>query len=233
MRGFLYKDFILARTILIIIAVLAAFCSLGFFLSAGIEGGPTTRNLLIFFAFFAGGMLNMGFFGFDEKPVWFSFAASCPPSYRGQAASKYALILLINIGLLLVFAADGLLLKNNSEAALSIDKALRIPAIFFSIQIIMNAVELPFLSRFGSRKGVNIKFIFLAAIMFIAAVYLLFGDISFLSEQGFLEAVNKLLSSENANLVAAILTVSAIVLYFLSYLISAAVFRKGAENFEQ
>lgn len=233
MRGFLYKDFVLSKTNLIIMSVFTAFCVLGCFFAASSADEGFMKGVMIFAAFFLNGMLNMGFFGFDERRAWYGFAASCPSSYRGQAASKYILIFILNLVLLLIFAVVNLIVPLADGETRTVGSAFTTPVVFFSIQTIMNAIELPFLSRFGSQKGVNIKLIFLGSIIFIIGVYFLFGDISVFFEEDFLDALNKFISSGRANLITAFLPIAAIVLYFLSYLISAAVYRKGTENYEE
>lgn len=70
-------------------------------------------------------------------------------------------------------------------------------------------------------------------ILFAAIVYFLYGDISFFDMKKPFESIMKLFSKDWSLPVISALTYITIALYYISYRIALALYRKGAENYGQ
>ncbi len=235
MRGFFYKDVVMSKVSLIVIAALTVISAgAGVIVTKYYEDDPSTAMIIplavVVMDFIFVGMFDTGLFSFDENRLWQSFAASAPQAFKAQAQSKYLLALAINLFVVFVFfIADSItaFLTNTAYGRMTSAAFL-----MFSLQLISVAVEIPFMVRFGSQKGVNVKFAVMGMILLIVGIYFLFGDISFLFEGDFMEVLTAFLRKGGTVWAMALLPYFAIALYFLSYKISAALYRKGAENYD-
>lgn len=235
MRGFFYKDVVMSKTSLIVIAALTVLCaSAGVFAAKPYEDDPSAITIISFVLvvmdFIFVGMFDTGFFVFDENRLWQSFAAATPQAFKAQAQSKYLLGLAINLFVVFVFFFADNAAAFLTDTAYGMMTSVAVP--MFSIQLISSAVEIPFMVRFGSQKGVNVKFAIIGMIVLIAGIYLLFGDISFLFEGNFTESLTAFLQKGGTVWAMALLPYFAAAMYYLSYKISAALYRKGAENYD-
>ena len=115
------------------------------------------------------------------------------------------------------------------------------------INFAINTKSLPFVIRYGSKRGVNIKVAVILIIALCIGIYALFGDISyFMKGEGFVnqiqeavmningnEVADKLLKQDASKLLIASLIPHIIVgLYYLSYRISCKLYLKGTEEYD-
>ncbi len=235
MRGFFYKDVVMSKISLIVIAALTVISAgAGVYLTKFYENDSTAAMIfplaVVVMDFIFVGMFDTGLFSFDENRLWQSFAASTPQAFRAQAQSKYLLVLAINLFVIFVFQiADSI---TSFVTDTTYGSMTSVAFLMFSMQIISCAVEIPFMVRFGSQKGVNVKFAVMGMILLIVGIYFLFGDISFMFEGNFKEILSAFLQKGGTVWVMALLPYFAIALYFLSYKITTALYRKGAENYD-
>ncbi len=235
MRGFFYKDVVMSKISLIVIAALTVISAgVGVSVTKYYEDDPSMAMIIplavVVMDFIFVGMFDTGLFSFDENRLWQSFAASTPQSFKAQAQSKYLLVLAINLFVIFVFFIADSITAFLTDAAYGAMTSAAF--LMFSVQLISCAVEIPFMVRFGSQKGVNVKFAVIGIILLIVGIYFLFGDISFLFEGNFMESLTAFLQKGGTVWTMALLPYFAIALYFLSYKISAALYRKGAENYD-
>ncbi len=234
MRGFFYKDVVMSKVSLIVIAALTVVSAgVGVAVTKYYEGDPSAVIFplaVVVMDFIFVGMFDTGLFSFDENRLWQSFAASAPQSFKAQAQSKYLLVLAINLFVIFVFFIADSITAFLTDAAYGTMTSAAF--LMFSLQIISVAIEVPFMVRFGSQKGVNVKFAVMGIIILIVGIYLLFGDISFLFEGNFKEILSAFLQKGGTVWAMALLPYFAIALYYLSYKTSAALYRKGAENYD-
>ena len=106
MAGLLYKDFIVQRKNIIMIAVsVILVTSLNFFAIYGEDTDFEFFNLfwpLIYvFTFSLVGMMQEGLFECDERKKWAYYASASPLSVYGQVGSKYFFSLIISIAVLM------------------------------------------------------------------------------------------------------------------------------------
>lgn len=233
MKGFLYKDLVMSKMSLIVIAVmtvLSAITEIGFECSNKNPDAAIVGYAIVIMAFYAIGLLDTSLFTFDEKRLWQNFAASTPQSFRAQAQSKYLLVLAINLFPVFVFLVSdlvGALIVGRYFGSVS-----QIAFAMFSFQIFISAVEIPFFIRFGSKNGANIKLAIIGVIFLAIGIYLLFGDISFLFEGNFSEFIINFFDKGGIVWAMALLPYVSLALYFLSYRISVSLYRKGAECYD-
>ncbi len=234
MRGFFYKDVVMSKISLIVIAALTVISAgVGVSVTKYYEDDPSAVIFplaVVVMDFIFVGMFDTGLFSFDENRLWQSFAASAPQSFKAQAQSKYLLVLAINLFVVFVFFIADSITAFLTDAAYGTMTSAAF--LMFSIQIISVAIEIPFMVRFGSQKGVNVKFAIIGSIILIAGIYLLFGDISFMFEGNFEDSLTAFLQKGGTVWLMALLPYFAIALYFLSYTITTALYRKGAENYD-
>lgn len=230
MRGILYKEFLLSRTIIIVSAIYAALFGLVYSVGLGSDDESMMMGMVgCAVCFFLLSFMNEQFFRRDEKSCWLSFASSAPQSLKGQIEGKYILLLYMKVQTLFIF-----FVADNVAALVSgSSHVLSVALIMFCVMLIADAVEIPFMIRFGAEKGLAIKCAGIGAAAFIIGVYLLFGDISFLLKDDFIEAVIEMFSGGVALWAISLLPYAAAAAYYISYKISVRLYRKGAENYEQ
>ncbi len=238
MAGLLFKDIYLHKKELI--------ATFGFILMAmvivmfsSLRNGTDEKTLMLSGGVQACIMLFGGFIQdmihkADERRVWSTFISSTPLAAKGQVKSKYLFTLLISIvNISICFLADTVNCAINDTFS-----TFSITVLIFWLQLLFKAIELPFIIRFGEKRGNNIRAIILLSVLFIVVVYLLFGDLSvFMSEESvytFLSKVAQGTALQNEMMWAAgVLPFAATALYILSYKLSCKFYRKGAETYER
>lgn len=239
MAGLLYKEFILNRRNILIGFSGILFLSIFVFMPAPdeLKGSVYTFLMLLIclILVFMTGNIQESIFGTDEKKVWANFIASTPLSVKGQVLSKYCFTLLISIALIayctIIFGINTLI-QGESCGVMKIVIALSV------LQLLMRSVEFPFLIRFGSRYGNNIRIAFSFLLVFVAFIYALFGNLSvFGTFDDFMNWFVKLTSGGYANNVWRVVKIAApiltAVLYYLSYRLSCRFYPKGVENYDK
>ena len=251
MRGLLYKDFAVMKKELLLGCLAILLFSIPLFLPwASIceaSGGATDAESLgsmvygvlpFFVDLIVFGIMDSvqnGIYAHDERKVWSSFVTASPLGADAQVLSKYYLNLVLDFSIYLW----GFVCDNASMLISGVyGSASSIYTLFFWIHIILRALEMPFLIRFGQTHGRTYKILILAVITFMGIVYLLFG---YIPENFSLDACfefifglsnNQTTMSTAALGVMALLPYVAMGLYYLSYKISCKWYRKGVECYE-
>ncbi|MGN1135918.1 MAG: ABC-2 transporter permease [Oscillospiraceae bacterium] len=181
-------------------------------------------------------------FSTDESKRWGAFISSSPAQESGQIYSKYmfSFVMLI-VSYIWSYFAEGIFdaalsvyygFENDSVLSLNVSFAM-----VFAV-LLLSAVEFPFYVRFGSKIGSSVKMGIFFGIIMLAAVYLLFGDLSvFGSLDSLWEFLSGVINGEAfgdvAIFVLSLCALGAFGLYILSFKISCRLYMKGVENFEQ
>jgi hypothetical protein len=247
MIGLIYKDLCVMKKSLIfnagiLLAVSVLFCLPWKWILS--EWGGLEENeiyvavflvLPLFVWFFAAlliGSVQENLFLHDENKCYSAFVSSTPLTGDGQVLSKYYEMVLLS-SVLLVWGAvcDQIICVVNGLSG----STLGIRTVFFFAQLFLRAVETPFLVRYGSKEGKQVKLLVLVGAVFFVIVYLLFGP---LPDSGMLfEAIGRWFFSE-AKLsgvllgAAAILPYAVLALYYISYRISCGFYQKGVETYD-
>ena len=230
MAGLMYKNFLLYRLELIVIAVVQLFMSATALLT-GLMGSNPGGNLLLYGCMFLLiGFFESGLFAPDEKQSVRSFLIATPTGAAGHIQSKYYFILIIHLAVLICcFLTDTVVfaLTGNENTMTGVMLVL-----LFSMSLVMDALSLPFIIYFGTNYGLNVKASALGIILLLVLLYALFGDISYFLSSDFMTAVEKLFEDGNVLLMLGLLPYAAGLLYWLSCKLSVVLFRKGAENYD-
>ena len=177
------------------------------------------------------GLTSNMVFQTDENKTASAFAISLPQGGKGHIQSKYwYLLIMLLTTLFITFISDTIsfcFLGGKFSAAMVL-------IFLFSGRLLMFAIEIPFMVRFGVMKGIKIKGIIVSVILLLVITYFLFGDISWLlySDDPAKTLINWLQSGDIL-LILSLLPPFSIFAYWLSCKISVKLFRKGAENYEQ
>ncbi len=238
MRGLLYKEFYQFRLDFWIIAGLEILLC-GLSITSAVTTDPSEPQwtaimvlaTIYTLSIMLGSILCSEFFSKDEKRPWNHFAMALPQTDKGQVQAKYYAVLLIHLFVLFVcFITDTIVVFIAGDSSIS---AITVAVVVFCIRLVVMAFGIPFILRFGAQTGTTVEGV-VAGIFFVAiGIYLLFGDISFLLQENFWEALMEWIQSGNVVWVLALLPYITGVLYYLSYRVSLKLYRKGVENSEQ
>lgn len=247
--GFLYKEIVQNKGIIIAAAVFPAVLMVGFILMALVStlfAGEDTepfslkdnfnalRNVAMAAgAFIISSMLLM-IFETDEKKLWAYFTVSTSPGIKTALYYKYVLLFALN-GLYMVswFFVDGAAstiyyAATGKEAASMGNLAI----VFFFVLLLLSAVDIPMIIRFGQKKGSLIKVIAMCVIGIIVTIVLanLPERISDNIFEFFIKLKDGVLSG-NMAVIVSLFPAAALALYLLSYKIACKVYIKGAEEY--
>ena len=238
MRGLLYKDFYQLRRDMYFVfglqVVESIMCIISTF-TIKQESDPESLCRLLslsYILFLAlGSLMSSGFFSNDEKRPWSNFAISLPQTGKGQVAAKYYSVLIVNLMILFIcFVTDTIVVALYGSTAVS---GMMVGVLFFVTRILVNAIAIPFMLRFGATMGANVEAACVGIILILLGVYALFGDISFFLSDHILDALITFVTSGNVIWIVALLPYAAILAYYVSYRVSLKVYRKGAESYGQ
>lgn len=244
MKGLLYKNLMTFRVHLLALGLMLLLSALMCISFAYVDFSNMKSNItetdtsiftvcmvmMFFVTFFLIRALSGDLFATDEKTITCSFFFSTPQSAKGLIQSKYYFILLVDLGVLFgCFLIDTIVMIIMGEYAVS---TLTVCVILFSVVLILLAIRIPFYVRFGSKVGPEVQALYFYGFMCIIVLYALFGNISFFFEENILEALMAYLQSGKVIFVLSFLPYVAVLLYYLSYRISLALYRKGVETYE-
>ncbi len=176
----------------------------------------------------------------DEKRLPIYFAVSSPAGVNGYVKSKYISCFMIGFAAMNVCMIIDLITCSILE-----QRTERIPTSFqglytgfFMLTLFLNAIEIPFIVRFGYKKGVNLKAGLFMLLIAVVGIYFLFGDISmFGSWEAFMQFIIDILNgTRGGTTLAAVSALAPVViglLYVLSYKLSCKLYLKGVEQLEQ
>lgn len=249
MLGHIYKDIMVSKKTLLLTFLGFAFINSWILLIPVIDkqiindfkAMPLIFNvmfmLMIAMTFYIGGMIEDSFILHDESKRWAYFVHSTEDGIKNTVGAKYILCLLFSM--MTVFVCS---FFNGLHIDL-IDKELpnlqSIIIVIFFFQLFMRAISYPFIFAFGSKMGNNIKAITFLVIVAAGLIFLLFGDISAISDHSdeIWDKIFKLLTDIGSNwklvLIQGIGCSAVCVLYYISYRISCKVYMKGVERFER
>ena len=176
----------------------------------------------------------------DEKRLPIYFAVSSPVGVNGYVKSKYISCFIIsfaamNVCMLTDFIACSIIEQRTELIPTSFQSLY---TGFFMLILFLNAIEIPFIVRFGYRKGVNLKAVIFVLVIAAVGIYFLFGDISmFGSQEDFMQFIIDILNGRRGGTI--LVAVSALapfmigLFYVLSYKISCKLYVKGVEQLDQ
>ena len=238
MTGLIYKEWRQNRLYIILTAVcgvLAVFVpvpmamlnniSEGLLPLAG-EQGTVVRVVGLLLGFLGTGALqNLAVRG-DDRKAWSVFIASSPEGTDGFLRIKYEMIFAMSV-LTVAFSLLseqllGAVVFDVTGKALPSLSGVYMTMVFF--QLLLRATDLPFIIRFGDKRGGMIKMIAIV-LLFIALTVVIMINPS--------DIVVKLANWIERGFDGDIVPFAAIGAYFLSYRISCRIYMKGAEQYDK
>ena len=245
MLGFIYKEIKVNKQWLCIMFGLVIFFSAFPMLTAfgdkdgGLEGTAfyAAYFLINGTCFLVVGMMASMFIQTDERKKWGYYATSVPSGIRKQVGAIYLIILaaiLFTLGLTCILNS---ILRKAFH--MDIPDATGMMLVFALIVLFMRSIEMPFIYAFGSKIGSAVKALLVFILLFIAAVYFMFADLSWLgSMDDFLGNLLKWFSElDIKHLITGgfvgKLLLAAVPMYIASYFISTKVYLKGVERLEK
>lgn len=255
MYGLLYKELVLNRKSLFVLAFVDIVIYVLFFFMFGsaVKEGVFDESsfsdaadifsciyALLIYIFVL--IILPQMFSTDESKRWSSFVSSGPLQESGQIFSKYMFgFIMLIVSFIWSYFAEVIFdtalsvyygFENKSLLGLNVSSAMVFAVLF------LGAIEFPFYVRFGSKIGSSVKMGVFFGIDLLAVIYFLFGDLSVFGSLDSLweflsEVINGEAFGDTAIFALSLCALSAFGLYILSYKISCRLYMKGAESFEQ
>lgn len=158
MKGLIYKDFVMLRkqltTYLVFLIVYGGFCIAGVF--------PT--SILVALVAVVGLTVPLSSVATDDATHWDRYAVSTPVSRRGIVAGKYLFAVLVILLGAAVTAVLMLLFWSFGMADASLEELLSMVAACIFLTLLLNAVTLPFLLKYGAEKARMISMVLFVSI---------------------------------------------------------------------
>ena len=242
MSGLLYKNFYVNRASFIFSLITQAVCSLVIILLLIFTSGrelneDVVRETIFVFAlvYYLGSMLpamaSGEVFRTDEGKPACAFVMSSPAGAKGHVESKYYYILIVNLAILFMGFLTDVFSTAMTGGMISLTLML---VLIFCWRMLVSAVEIPFMIRFGSEHGMQIKGAVVASVLMLGVIYFLFGDISWmLDAEDPIKGIMDMLQNGNTVFFIGLFPFISVAAYYLSCKLSVRIFRKGAENYEQ
>ena len=181
--------------------------------------------------FLAAGALQMLVLRGDDRKLWGYWITATPDGYKGFLRVKYEMI--FGMIVLLMFSVQfGDM--GYCEVAADMGKAdavqisgIALPLCF--VQILLRAIDIPFVYRFGSKRGSFVKLTcFVAAALSFSALFVIYQE----KFDPFFEMGIGVFTTENSSLILSVGLVACLALYYLSYRITCKLYLKGVEQYE-
>lgn len=239
MYGLLYKELVLNKKNLFGIAMgeltVSSLVLLPLIFNDSNEEAQFIMGVLSIFVFFMMfpilGMMTASIFETDEIKKWAYFVASSPVTKVGHIQAKYLFTLLLYITLFMwcyFLTAVSAVFGGSANLMIAFE--------MLWIMLLTNAIEFPFIVRFGSKFGGYVKTAITTALALAAFEFFLFGNISAFSDPEKILALFERLSDAAAMSDISLIVLAAFPfvsagLYFLSYKISCKLYLKGAEEY--
>ena len=239
MVGLLYKNFRINFSSFLLVLIITLICSTIAIICCALNGTDfLTENdgVLLFFALYYSAFMMPSLtsnllFEADENKTASAFAMSLPQCGKGHIESKYWYILIQYLLVLFITFLTDTVTFGILGGAFAASILL---VLIFCWRLLFSAIEIPFVIRFGSQKGIAIKGLVFGSVALLVMIYIMFGDISWLiNSDDPLKAFMDWLKSGKILFLISLFPFISCAAYWLSCKISIKVFRKGAENYEQ
>ena len=208
MTGLILKDFLILRktlrSYLLILAIYVAVAFLGYW-SPSFVGG---------FMMVMAAMLPMNVFAYDKQARWDVYGLSLPVGRTKTVAARYLAVLIMFAASAVLTTVLGVVLNLAGRMEESLGEYLLACAICVMIAMLVNAMMLPLLYKFGPERARMMFFGAMGMIVLLVVILLIpFGGLEWLKA---LDAP----TMEQAAAVPAVAVAAGLVLLTLSFLLS-------------
>ncbi len=234
MLAIIYKNIIEnKKSLLLGFGGIVVFMFAVFFMSLAIDSGSPENNAIVkeimYFlgviaSYFVIGSAQPTIISCDYNSRFCSFILSAPNGRLKFIAAKYAGMLLIGAAETMIFLLVAILIEIDLNPTVIVTMTF--------IQLLLRAIEAPFMVRFGAKTGQNVKGCIVGVLMGACFIYTLYGDNTFFTDgidySTVIELLTKLQNDEGfQRLILFGFCGGTLVLYVASILISTLVIRKG------
>ena len=158
MKALLYKDLcVLWKQMKFMIFMVAIFCLMP----------DTGFSLNTFFVAYAGLIIPVTLFAYDERAKWDSLAAMMPYSTRDLVLSRYIFGWLSTVFAVLCYLAGQLLFPGGHKPA---GESALVLVITLAMTLVVQAVYFPILFRLGAEKGRLVMLVVIVGIMAVVSL---------------------------------------------------------------
>ena len=181
--------------------------------------------------FLAAGALQLLVLRGDDRKLWGYWITATADGYKGFLRVKYEMI--FGMIVLLMFSVQ---FGDMGYCAVAADmgkeevgqiSGIALPLCF--VQILLRAIDIPFVYRFGSKKGSFVKLICLIVLVIIMLAFLI---LNIEHSDNIIESCKKVINVQNSSLLLSIGLVVCLALYYLSYRITCKLYLKGVEQYD-
>ena len=181
--------------------------------------------------FLAAGALQMMVLRGDDRKLWGYWITATPYGYKGFLRVKYEMIFAMIV--LFLFTLQCV---DRGYCAVAADVGTRdvgeisgIAVLLCFVQILFRAIDIPFVYRFGSKKGSFVKLICLIVLTIILLALLILNTERY---DAIIAMCKKVAGGQNSSLILSVGLVVCLALYYLSYRITCRLYLKGVEQYD-
>ncbi len=176
-------------------------------------------------------MFESGIMEGDERKKWQDYIVSVKDGIHMQIAAKYVFNAALSCSMVVIMTIFFSAASAVNGTDITIINVLLMQLLW--LQLLIRALEMPFLVRFGTKQGNLFRMVLIGAVTMGLIVYGLFGDLSvFGSLESFLKWMKDFLTDESSTILRLTPAVTW-VLYYLSYRISCRLYLKGGEYYDK
>ena len=192
--------------------------------------------------YYCAGSITTNLFSVDEKKKWSYFMAASPRGVKRQIYGKYVILVMLYGTFLVsqIFTEGFMNWIGWLDTGELLPNLTTVYILMFFVQLLLRALEIPFLARYGVKMGIVMRLTVLGAAVVVFMVWLLFAPGAFDAMQNITEHLADFIMEFDAERMTdymtffiSLLPCIAIPAYILSYFISCKGYLKGVANYDK
>lgn len=242
MLGLLYKDIVSNKKTMIPMLLILGALELGMIavmISVTVFGSEKLNDwelglvymLCSIWAFFMLLFLEPNINQNDEMKKWQAFISSTEDGVKKQVGSKYLMCFIMTTVTYNLLNVMGSISSTAMELDITMFQTLGMQLIW--AQLLIFAIEMPFMLAFGVKKGEKIREIICGLLALAATAYLCFGDLSIFGDPVKILFWLKDFVQDSSNYFLLLTPPVTLILYYISYCISCRVYLRGGEHYDK
>ena len=173
------------------------------------------------------GFIQMMMFSGDERKSFGYFTVSTPDGFRAFLFNKYRLILIMMALFFIGTVIAGLVYDPYFVGWSIINRVRKALIPVLCIQLIIRAIDIPFVYRFGTQRGNTVKVISLILLAFVALIMLILTD----DTEKIMDTARSVLKIFGSLSSWPVFIACSMLIYYLSYRITCCLYLKGVEHY--
>lgn len=173
------------------------------------------------------GFIQMMMFSGDERKSFGYFTVSTPDGFRAFLFNKYRLILIMMALFFIGSVIAGLVYDPYFVGWSIINRVRKALIPILCIQLIVRAIDIPFVYRFGTQRGNTVKVISLILLAFAALIMLILTD----DMEKIMDTARVVLNKCGSLSSWPVFIACSMLIYYLSYKITCCLYLKGVEHY--